>query len=184
MTGTVISIFCCWMLSPEIYLNSFQNILLCLSSDLSLVTKLITPNTDQSLPASLSTLGASDTELEVQAQYFPGYRRDSNPWQYGCSFPRIDAPPYPLPDTAEERCREPAHTHCSHCWGCCWGPDSQRQCPANLERRSSSWPPDMRSISRFSSLGFYPTSNVSILQLIILFPMQAIYSVKLGRKIM
>ena len=79
MTGTVISIFCCLMLCPDMYLNSFQNIELCLSSDLSLVTKLITPNKDQSLSASASSLGARSTVLLVQAQYFPGYVRDSNP---------------------------------------------------------------------------------------------------------
>ena len=79
MTGTVISIFCLSLLSPEMYLKSFQNMELCSSLDLSLVTKLMTPNRDQSLSDSVSSMGAITTELVVQAQYFSGYLLASNP---------------------------------------------------------------------------------------------------------
>ena len=79
MTGTVISIFCLSLLSPEMYLKSFQNMELCSSLDLSLVTKLMTPNRDQSLSDSVSSMGAITTELVVQAQYFRGYLLASNP---------------------------------------------------------------------------------------------------------
>ena len=79
MTGTVISIFCLFLLSPEMYLKSFQNMELCSSLDLSLVTKLMTPNRDQSLSDPVSSMGAITTELVVQAQYFSGYLLASNP---------------------------------------------------------------------------------------------------------
>ena len=79
VTGTVISIFCLSLLSPEMYLKSFQNMELCSSLDLSLVTKLMTPNRDQSLSDSVSSMGAITTELVVQAQYFSGYLLASNP---------------------------------------------------------------------------------------------------------
>ena len=79
MTGTVISIFCLSLLSPEMYLKSFQNMELCSSLDLSLVTKLMTPNRDQSLSDPVSSMGAIATELVVQAQYFRGYLLASNP---------------------------------------------------------------------------------------------------------
>ena len=87
VTGTVMSIFWLSAFSPEMYLNSLQNILLWSSSarDLvqscetsrrsidssNLVTKLRTPTRDQSLPAAATVAGSVASPV-VQTQEAAG----------------------------------------------------------------------------------------------------------------